>query len=103
VRRLGRTGRKDENHDDVVAGFESAGAETVSLAGVGFGCPDLLVSARDRQQRPYLFLVEIKRPEVKRKLRPSQVKFMARWLSPVFVVDSREQAIDLVKSMTGAE
>jgi hypothetical protein len=108
VRRLGRTGHKDSNHDEVATAFEEAGAEVLSLAGQGFGCPDLLVSCRDHDGRTGQFgfnlLVEVKdgsKPPSGQKLTEKEQKFMARWLGPVFVVNSPEQARDLIKAFIG--
>ena len=71
--------RVDSNHKPIVDAFRQFGWEVLSLAPLGSGVPDLLVS-RPGEMR----LVEVKTP--KGKLKPMQETFMASW--PVSVVRS---------------
>lgn len=72
-----RAARVDMNHGEIVRAFEKLGALVLSLAPMGRGVPDLLVSISNR-----LRLVEVKGP--KGKLTPDQIEFTKRW--PVDVV-----------------
>jgi Holliday junction resolvase len=47
----------DANQPEIVRALRQAGAQVVILAGVGHGCPDLLVQYRER-----LYLLEVKMP-----------------------------------------
>ena len=48
-------GRKDGNHDEIVAAMRRVGCFVQSLASIGNGCPDLIVAYHGRT-----FLVEVK-------------------------------------------
>ena len=92
-----RAARVDENQNSIVKALRAHGCDVLSLAAVGKGCPDLLVS------RPYyphhLSLLEIKNPDQdpnKRKLKPAQLKFHAEWKGPIHVVTSVQEALDAV-------
>ena len=85
-----RAARVDANHALIVAGLRTCGARVLSLAAVGHGCPDLLVSHHARG----LQLFEVKdgmKAKSKQALTPDQVAFHVAW--PVVVVNSVEQAI----------
>lgn len=63
----------DDNHDEIVQALRAAGAFVRSLAAVGDGMPDLLVT-KNRQT----LLVEVKdgkRPPSERRLTLDQQKF----------------------------
>jgi len=81
----------DSNQNAIVAGLKRAGCEVLSLARVGQGCPDLLVSrARD------LWLMEVKTDGG--VLNDAQIAFAKRW--PVHVVRSVEAALAVVGLLT---
>lgn len=70
------------------------GAQVLSLAEIGKGCPDLLIFHRGS-----LLLVEIKdgrKPPSQRKLTPDQQKFHALWSGAIKVVTSVDEAIEAV-------
>jgi hypothetical protein len=48
---------RDKNHAEIVSAFQQLGCTVADLAGVGGGCPDILVGFRGRDR-----LVEIKQP-----------------------------------------
>ena len=82
--------RVDANHALIVAGLRACGARVLSLAAVGKGCPDILVSHPTRG----LQLMEIKngkKPPSARALTTDQVDFHQHW--PVTVVTNVEQAV----------
>ena len=81
-----RAARIDANHGEIVEALLSVAGVTVhSLAGVGCGCPDLLVGARGLS-----YLVEVKNPHKlngNRLLNPDQEKWIKKWTgSPVVVL-----------------
>ena len=91
-----RAARTDANHTDVVEMFRHMGCSVFSLAGVGDGCPDLLVG--------YLsvtHLIEIKdgdKSPSRRKLTDDEAEWHASWLGrPVNIVESPAEANELVR------
>lgn len=84
--------RLDQNHAQIVAVFRKLGCSVQSLAGVGGGCPDLLI-ARCGEMR----LVEVKSP--KGGFTPDQVEWQHRWNAQVDTVRTVEEAVGLVNSM----
>lgn len=82
-----RAARVDSNHAAIVGALRACGAQVLSLAPIGRGCPDLLVFHRGR-----LMLVEVKngaKPPSARGLTPMQEQWHRLW--PVEVVMSAEQ------------
>lgn len=80
-----RAAKVDANHAEIVAALRSLpGCGVISLAQLGDGVPDLLVSFRG-----HLHLLEVKdgskRPS-ERSLTPDQAEWHRRWPSPVAVV-----------------
>jgi hypothetical protein len=70
-----RAAKVDANHAAIVAALRRAGCSVQSLAGVGFGVPDLLVGVRGK-----MYLLEVKRPG--EDLRESQVEWNSKWRGP---------------------
>lgn len=85
-----RAARVDANHGEIVEAFRQCGAEVLSLASLGKGCPDALVAFRGA-----LALIEIKTPTA--KLRPLQERFCARW--PVSIVRSVDDVPRVLRGM----
>lgn len=84
-----RAAKIDANQAAIVGALKACGAQVLSLAAVGKGCPDLLVLHRGRYQ-----LLEVKdgrRPPSERRLTPMQEEFHRDWL--VTVVQSVEAAV----------
>lgn len=84
-------GRTDSNQRAIVKALRDAGASVFSLANMGKGCPDLLVS-----RRKVTMLLEVKDgslPPSKRKLTPDEMYFHNTWPGLIFVVESVEEAI----------
>mgnify|MGYP001105367233 CR=1 FL=1 len=75
--------RTDANQNDIVEYLRDLGFGVVSLAAVGGGVPDLLVSKED-----LTCLVEVKSDNG--KLRKSQEDFIDNWPGQVFVVYNRD-------------
>lgn len=91
--------RTDANQDEIVKALRSIGALVLSLAAIGKGCPDLLVSWNG-----VLVLMEIKdgsKPRSQRKLTSMELDFFDKWSgSPVFVVESIDDAVSVLNSIT---
>lgn len=86
-----RAAKTDASQTAIVCALRAAGASVQSLAAVGAGCPDLLVGHAGRT-----YLMEIKEPHVKGRLRPSQVDWHMAWVpygGPLFVVETPDQAL----------
>jgi hypothetical protein len=86
----------DANHTDVVNALRNVGAGVQSLAGVGDGCPDLLVAFRGAWH-----VLEVKdgsKPPSHRKLTPAEQMWLLRFdeLAPVFVVNSADEALEAI-------
>jgi hypothetical protein len=88
--------RTDQNQAKIVAALRAVGANVISLASIGKGCPDLLV-----QYRGNLYLMEIKdgtKTDSRRKLTPDEIRFKAIWdSSVVHSVDEAFRAIGAIK------
>ncbi len=74
-----RAARIDNNQREIVDHARSMGATVQSLAGVGKGVPDLLISLDGR-----VYLVEVKGP--KGKLTEDQHRWHAKWQAPIHIV-----------------
>jgi hypothetical protein len=86
-----RSAKVDSNQSEIVAALRKAGAHVQSLAAIGKGCPDLLVSHRGRWHA-----MEIKdpaKPPSARKLTEDQVAWHREAQGPVWVVTTPEEAI----------
>ena len=81
--------KTDANQTAIVRALEAAGCEVQSLAGVGFGCPDLMVATGDLDH-PWKIL-EVKdgsKPPSQRKLTDDEIKWHKRFnkVADVWVV-----------------
>lgn len=106
-----RAAHVDVNQPAIVSALRKIGCSVTSLAGVGKGCPDLLVGYRGRT-----LLVEVKdrhketvgKDGYRRKARPgslekSQVAWLAAWVGfPVIVAYDVEEAISAVLAAVDA-
>lgn len=92
-----RAAKIDSNQQAIVKALRAHGCDVMSLAAVGDGCPDLLVS---RPYYPrYYYLMEIKdgaKPPSARELTPAQVRFHSKWGAPIHIVTSVDEALDAV-------
>ena len=87
-----RAAKVDANHGEIVEALLSvSGVKVHSLAGVGCGCPDLLVGARG-----LTYLCEVKdglKTPSRRSLTPDQVQWIERWNgAPVIILTDTDQA-----------
>lgn len=88
----------DANQPEIVKALRKVGATVQTLAAVGKGVPDLLVA-----KGGYLCLMEVKdgsKPPSARKLTPDQIKWHGAWASPVYVVTSIDEALEVLKNIT---
>jgi hypothetical protein len=86
-------GKIDANHTEIVRALRDMGAFVQSLADVGNGCPDLLVSFRGKW-----FVFEVKSPGG--KLTPDEAKWHNEARASVFVVYSAGEAIRVLERET---
>jgi hypothetical protein len=82
-------GRTDKNQKEIVEALRAVGAQVTSLASVGGGCPDLVVSMNDKW-----FLAEIKDGS---KLTEAQVKWHGEAKAKVSIWNSVEEAVNEVQ------
>jgi hypothetical protein len=90
--------RTDSNHTLIVAVFRAMGCSVQSIASVGKGCPDLLVG-KDGWTVP----VEVKdgsKPPSARKLTPDEEIWRTNWQGSYALIESPEQAHQMVADMT---
>lgn len=86
--------RIDENQPDIVKALYQAGCDVQTLAAVGKGCPDLLVSVGGKN-----YLLEVKnpsKPKADQKLTPAQVKWHKAWRGQVDIVKTIDEALKAV-------
>ncbi len=91
-----RHGRIDANQPEIVKALRKIGCFVQSLADIGKGCPDLLVGFRGNWH-----ILEVKdsaKPPSARRLTKDELKWHQKALQhgPVHVVETIEQAIDIV-------
>ena len=87
-----RAARVDDNHAKIVTALRSvSGVSVHSLAGVGCGCPDLLIGAKGKT-----YLVEVKdgaKVPSRRTLTTDQVRWVKLWTgSKVRILTDTDQA-----------
>ena len=96
-----RAAKIDANQGDIVSALRAVGAVVHSLAAVGNGMPDLLVTHKG--QTIFLECKDGAKSPSKRVLTPDQVKFHAEWTGgPIAIVDSVEAALRVLRAVTGA-
>ena len=97
-----RAARTDRNHQDIVSEFRRLGCHVVSLAALGSGVPDLLVTIRHRaHEYVRTLLVEIKdgsKAPSARVLTPDQQGFHKAWPGELAIVTSVDDVVALVAS-----
>lgn len=84
----------DGNHAAVVRALTNAGMRVFSLAGVGKGCPDVMVGWRE-----ITCLLEIKdgaQKPSRRALTVDEQKFHEEWSGHLAIVESPDEAVQAV-------
>jgi hypothetical protein len=85
-----RAAKVDANHGAIVAELRKQGAQVQSLAAIGEGCPDLLVSYGGVN-----VLMELKdgdKPRSAQRLNLEQALWHAYWKGPVVLVTTQADA-----------
>ncbi len=86
------THRTDNNQAEIVRTLKAVGATVTDTSMVGGGFPDLVVGHCKK-----IYLIEIKNPDARGKLRTSQIIFQEYWKgSPVHVVETPEDALKVI-------
>ena len=89
-----RAARTDANQAEIVKALRAIGASVHDTSAVGQGFPDLVAGFRGRN-----WLIECKdgrKPPSARKLTPDQIEFKAAWRGHWAVVNSPEEALEIV-------
>jgi len=87
--------RLDDNHQAIVFALRAACCVVQSLAAIGKGCPDLLVSRNGR-----MWLMEVKdgnKCPSARRLTTDEAGWISRWKAPVHVVNSVKEALAVIE------
>ena len=93
--------RADANQADIVKALRDIGATVQHLHTLGHGCPDLLVGIRGIN-----LLLEVKdgdKPQSRRSLTDDEREWHETWRGQVCIVNSVDQALMLVNSLTAHE
>jgi hypothetical protein len=93
-----RVRKVDANQPDIVETFRSMGCSVWITSEIGRGAPDLVVGGQG-----WCVPVEVKdgsQPPSKRKLTKDETKWKAEWIGPYAIVETREQAHQMVVDMT---
>lgn len=85
-----RNAKIDSTHKEIVEALRKGGCGVQSLAPVGKGCPDLLVSRRGRW-----YVVEVKTK--KGKLRETQERWHAQHGHSVYILRDAEDAVSFLQ------
>lgn len=86
-------GKVDANQSEIVRALRDMGAFVQSIANIGDGCPDLLVSFRGKW-----FVFEVKSPGG--KLTPDETKWHNAARASVFVVFNPNEALRVLERET---
>ena len=96
--------RTDSNQSCVVERLRRLGCLVLPIHMVGHGCPDLICGIyHPVSDKPLLLcLIEIKdgeKPPSQRKLTPDEAKFHSDWEGFVYIINSAEEAQELVEKV----
>ena len=92
-----RAAKVDDNQEQLVYELRQLGYSVQSIATVGKGCPDLLVGAHGRN-----FCFEVKDPAKwpsARALTKDEVEWHAFWKGQVAVVQTTEEALEVMRGL----
>lgn len=90
-----RAAKIDANQSEIVQGLRKLGASVAITSMVGDGFVDIICGFRGVN-----YMLEIKdgnKPPSQRKLTDAQVKFHAEWRGKIYVVNSLDDAINIIK------
>jgi Holliday junction resolvase len=92
--------RTDRNHAEILRAFRDFGCSVVDTSALGEGFPDAVIGINGETG-----LVEIKdgsKHASKRKLTPSQVKFIRSWKGgPYVIITSIDSAVEFARLLQG--
>jgi hypothetical protein len=91
-------GRTDANQPAIVKALRLAGASVAITSEMGGGFPDLVVA-----KHGITFMVEVKDPtaaKADRQLTPNQKNFHESWRGKIFVVETVEEALQILAANT---
>ena len=94
-----RAHRLDSNHAELVKAFEKLGCSVLSLAGIGAGCPDIVVGFAGLQ-----IMCELKdgaKPPSARKLTEDEERFRMNWKGGYRLVENLDHVQDTVNVLKG--
>ncbi|HEX8924924.1 MAG TPA: hypothetical protein VF786_03990 [Terriglobales bacterium] len=86
-----RAAKVDANAPAIEGALREVGAAVQSLARLGQGCPDALVSYKGVN-----FLFEWKNPDGKDEVNEAQRKWHIAWNAPVYVVRTPDEALKVI-------
>ena len=93
--------RADANQAEIVKALRDIGATVQHLHTLGHGCPDLLVGIRGVN-----LLLEVKdgnKPQSRQSLTDDEREWHEAWRGQVCIINSVDQAVMLVNSLTAHE
>lgn len=88
--------RLDDNHTAIVTKLRQACCAVQSLASVGNGCPDLLVSRNGQ-----MWLMEVKdgdKSPSRQRLTEDEALWISKWKAPVHIVRTVDEALALIET-----
>lgn len=83
--------RADNNQAEIVNALRSVGVTVHITSQVGKGFPDLVCGIFGKN-----FLIEVKNPDTKGKLRASQEIFRDKWKGKIYVVNTVDEALKVI-------
>lgn len=98
-----RAKKIDANQPEIVKALRKIGCSVAITSAAGDGFPDIVVGRTDINGAKRNWLIEIKdgnKPPSARKLTNDQVIFHGNWNGQIDVVESAEEAINLVLNIT---
>lgn len=97
-----RVANVDRNQAEIVDRLRQLGCSVIPLHQVGGGCPDLLIGFKAKGIGPCTVLMEVKdgeKPPSARVLTKDQRKFFARFRGAACVIESADEAEQVVTAM----
>jgi hypothetical protein len=90
--------RVDKNQASIVKALRRAGCTVQILAGVGFGCPDLLCGYREKN-----VLIEIKNPAGRCDLTEAERRWIEAWAGQVAICRTSAEVEAVLEDICGTE
>ena len=89
-----KRGKVDLNQPKIVAALRKAGAHVQSIANIGNGCPDLLVS-----HKMQWYVIEVKNGDLtasQQRLTADEAEWHEAAQAPVYVIKSIKEALEVI-------